>query len=158
MVDSLEVFELLKSGDLPDSHARAMTMALQKAESGIALDLKSVIESQFALFGARIEARFEAIEGQLGAIHLRLTKLEDRFTNLEDRLTKLEDRVGKLEDRVGKLEDRVGQLEDRLDKLVDRVQHLDVRLSDTKAELIRWNFMFWVAQLAAIATILKLLK
>ena len=121
-----------------------MTMALQKAESGIALDLKSVIESQFALFGARIEARFEAIEGQLGAIHLRLTKLEDR--------------VGKLEDRVGKLEDRVGQLEDRLDKLVDRVQHLDVRLSDTKAELIRWNFMFWVAQLAAIATILKLLK
>ncbi len=107
-----------------------MTLALQKAESGIALDLKGVIESQFALFGSRIEARFEAIEGQLGAIHLRLTKLEDR----------------------------VGKLEDRLDKLEDRVQHLEVRLSDTKAELIRWNFMFWVAQLAAIATILKLLK
>ena len=35
---------------------------------------------------------------------------------------------------------------------------VDQRIESSKVEMIRWMFAFWVAQLAAIAGILKLLK
>jgi hypothetical protein len=50
-------------------------------------------------------------------------------------------------------------------KLDDKVHGLELKLESQRAELIseikgtvRWNFAFWVTQLAAMAAILKLLK
>jgi uncharacterized protein YicC (UPF0701 family) len=50
-------------------------------------------------------------------------------------------------------------------ELREEIHNLDLRLEALRAELIgeikgtiRWNFAFWIAQLAAIAGILKLLK
>ena len=88
MIDSLQVFEILKVGNIPESQARAMTLAIQKAESDISVDLKSVIKEEIAA----LEVRFEA------------------------------------------------------------------KLSETKVDILRWNFAFWVAQLAAMAAMLKLLR
>ena len=99
MVDSLQIFEILKSGSLPESQARAMTLAIQKAESDVALDLKALVASEFAA-------------------------ADQRFTQ---QLASLEARI-------------------------------EAKLADTKSEILRWNFAFWVAQLAAIAAILKLLR
>jgi hypothetical protein len=36
------------------------------------------------------------------------------------------------------------------------INKLDVKITDTKAELIRWMFIFWIGQLAAIIAIVKL--
>lgn len=92
MVDSLQVFEILKASSLPEAQARAMTLAIQKAESDITLELKSVIKEEIAALETRLDARFEA------------------------------------------------------------------KLSETKTEILRWNFAFWVAQLAAMAAMLKLMR
>jgi hypothetical protein len=92
MVDSLQVFEILKAGKIPEEQARAMTQAIQKAERDVTTDMRAWIHAEFDSFGARLEARFDA------------------------------------------------------------------KLAETKAELLRWNFAFWVTQLAAMAAILKLLK
>ena len=35
---------------------------------------------------------------------------------------------------------------------------LDVKLEGFKTEIIRWNFAFWIAQLAAFVGVLKLIK
>jgi hypothetical protein len=50
-------------------------------------------------------------------------------------------------------------------ELREEIHRLDVKLESFRADLIgeirgtvRWNFAFWIAQLAAIAGILKLLK
>jgi hypothetical protein len=93
MVDTLKVYEILKSGDVPDSHARAMTVAIQAAEAEINKDFKSLIHREFEIFGQRIEQKFE------------------------------------------------------------------LRLAETKTELIRWMFIFWASQLTAtIGLVIAVLK
>jgi len=92
MVDTLKVYEILKSGDVPENHARAMTVAIQAAETQIDADFKIEIHKEFELF-------------------------ERRF---------------------------------------------DLKLAETKAELMRWMFIFWVSQFTAtvglVIAVLKLAK
>ncbi|MEP7169530.1 MAG: hypothetical protein ABI855_09200 [Bacteroidota bacterium] len=38
------------------------------------------------------------------------------------------------------------------------ISKLDVKISDTKAELIKWMFIFWVGQLASMIAIIKLIR
>jgi hypothetical protein len=67
MVDSLKILEILKTGSLSDSEARAMTLAIQKAESDIALDLESVIKREFAAFEARLDGLEERLQARMDA-------------------------------------------------------------------------------------------
>jgi hypothetical protein len=96
MVDTLKVYEILKSGDVPDNQARAMTVAIQAAENEINMDFKALIHREFEVFGQRMEQKFE------------------------------------------------------------------LRLAETKTELIRWMFIFWASQLTAtiglVIAVLKLTK
>ena len=96
MVDSLKVYEILKAGRLPDDDARAMTVAIQSAETEINMDFKSMIHKEFEVVGGRFE------------------------------------------------------------------QKLEVRLAETKAELMRWMFIFWVSQFTAtvglVVAVLRLAK
>ena len=103
MVDSLQIFEILKAGSLPEFQARAMTLAIQKAESDVALDLKALIAGEFAAAERRFTQQLASLEASLEA-------------------------------------------------------RVEAKLSETKSEILRWNFAFWVAQLAAMAAILKLLR
>lgn len=80
-----------------------MTLAIQKAESDVALDLKALIASEFAAADQRFTHQLASLEGRLEAC-------------------------------------------------------FEAKLAETKSEILRWNFAFWVAQLAAIAAILKLLR
>jgi hypothetical protein len=132
MVDSLHLFEILKSGDLSESQARVMTTAIQKAESDIALDVKTVMERQLSAFGDRLEARLEA-------------RFEARFKAIDVRFEAMETRLEAFDARADQ-------------RLAVGMAMLRTEIAESKAEILRWNFAFWVAQLAAIAAILKLLK
>jgi len=44
------------------------------------------------------------------------------------------------------------------DDVRDAVHRLELKLEGFRTEVIRWNFAFWVAQLAAIAAMLKLVR
>lgn len=39
-------------------------------------------------------------------------------------------------------------------RLIEEVSKLDVKISETKADLIRWMFIFWVGQIGALLGIL----
>ena len=65
----LKIFEILKTGSVPEEQARAMTQALQKAEAELALDVRTVMEQQFALFRETF-----ATKSDLAQLETRLTR------------------------------------------------------------------------------------
>ncbi len=69
---------------------------------------------------------------------------------------------------LGKLETGYRQEDNRMESglrkdlfavetnLRTEINKLDIKITDTKAELIRWMFIFWIGQLAAIIAIVNL--
>jgi hypothetical protein len=56
---------------------------------------------------------------------------------------------------VEHFEQRVGQVEGRITHLdLLLVERFDRRLAETRAELLKWSFLFWVGQVAAVAAML----
>ncbi len=52
-------------------------------------------------------------------------------------------------------EQRVGQVEGRITHLeLLLVERFERRLAETRAELLKWSFLFWVGQVAAVAAML----
>jgi hypothetical protein len=65
MVDSLKIFEILKSGSIPEDHARVMTLAIQNAESEIHADFRTAMRQEFDRFHMITKADLAATEARL---------------------------------------------------------------------------------------------
>lgn len=70
------------------------------------------------------------------------SKLEQRATQLE---AKLEQRITVLD---AKLDHRITQLDAKLDQ---RASQLEARMEQVKAEILRWNFLFWIGTVGVVA-------
>lgn len=69
---------------------------------------------------------------------------------------RLSEEIGRLEVR---LNERIMQVETRLDKRIsDGIAGLRVEMANTRTELVRWMFAFWVGQIAVVAALLMLLR
>jgi len=161
MVDSVQIFEILKSGSLPEPQARAMVQAIQKAESGIALDVKSVLENALQAAEQRSEQRFDAFEKRFEEFERRMDAFEKRMDERMDAFEKrMEQRMDAFEERMEqrfgefekRMDERMGSFERRMDERFDR------KFAEAKWEMLRWNVALWLAQLAAVAGIVKMLK
>jgi len=42
MIDALKIYDILRSGELPEKHIRVMIAAFQKAESDIVMDVQTI--------------------------------------------------------------------------------------------------------------------
>lgn len=61
----------------------------------------------------------------------------------------------RLTEEVAKLDHRITEEIAKLDhRVTEEVSKLDVKLSETKADLLRWMFIFWVGQVGALLGIL----
>jgi len=81
-VDSLKIFDILKRRSLSENHARAVTLAIQKAESEIALDVKTAVgEVRNA-----IEQRFDQQLAILQETFVTKTYLSQNLSQMESRL------------------------------------------------------------------------
>jgi len=66
----------------------------------------------------------------------------------------------------GKIRNEANRMETSLEQDMARMEsalrldmaRLDTRIADTKSELLRWMFVFWVGQVAATVAMVKLLK
>jgi hypothetical protein len=110
-----------------------------------ALELKNYKEIETALGESVAKAVLELVsEGQK---NLFLTK--DDAKSIEQTVIKEDSKLDvKIEKEVTKLEGRIERLQSFLEK----------NNSETKAELIKWMFLFWVGQLGILFAFLKLLK
>jgi hypothetical protein len=57
-----------------------------------------------------------------------------------------------LEQRLGHLEERFEQRFNHLESLL--IERFERRLAETRGDVLKWSFLFWVGQVAAIAGML----
>jgi hypothetical protein len=57
-----------------------------------------------------------------------------------------------LEQRLGHLEDRFEQRFTHLESLL--IERFERRLADTRVDILKWSFLFWIGQVAAIGGML----
>lgn len=60
-----------------------------------------------------------------------------------------EQRMAQVDQRMVQTDQRISHLESLL------VERIERRFAETRAELLKWSFLFWVGQLAAIAAMLS---
>ncbi len=96
--------------------------------------------------GARLEARLEEQGVRFEA------KLEAQGARFEQKLAEQGARLeARFAEQDGRLEARFGQQDGRLEAQESR---LVARMADLRSEVLKWAFLFWVGQVAAIAALL----
>jgi hypothetical protein len=95
------------------------------------------------------------MESELAAHDSALATKADLLGGLQGLELKLDDRIQGVGERIHGLELK---LEAQRGELRTEMQALRGELIGEIKGTVRWNFAFWIAQLAAIAGILKLLK
>jgi hypothetical protein len=73
VVDSLKIFEILKSGSLSEENARVMTLAIQQADSESSSDMKGFIHRELGALTATFVTKVE-FESRLAALETRLLR------------------------------------------------------------------------------------
>ena len=76
-------------------------------------------------------------------------KLSNRIDGLDE---KLSHRIDGLDE---KLSNRIVALDEKLSL---RIHQVDLRVAETKADLIRWSFVFWIGAVAAVAALAGVLR
>ncbi|HYR59555.1 MAG TPA: hypothetical protein VEO95_13030 [Chthoniobacteraceae bacterium] len=99
MVSTLKIYEILEDAKIEDKHARAITMAIERA-------IDDSLEQN-----NKAQALVLATKGDVALLKEDLFKVREELVKL---------------------------------------------VSDTKAEIIKWMFIFWIGQLAAFVAFLKL--
>ena len=79
----------------------------------------------------------------------------DLVTWLEEMRAEHEQRLARIEAMEARLLQR---MDDRFAKLDERLAGLQVAIADSKAELMKWSFVFWVGAVGAIAALAGVLR
>jgi chromosome segregation ATPase len=102
------------------------------------------IQSDFRLFGEKLDFIDERLSGQLRGVEARLDRIEARLDRVEARLDRVEARLDSIEGRLDTIEAELieikGELSDlktKLDKTADleRLLRLEHRVEQLEAEL-----------------------
>lgn len=90
----------------------------------------------------------EHFENRLGRLEHRFGHMEQRFGHLEVRFDRLDARFGHVEQRLDQMEQRFGHVESFLSERFER------RLVETRVDVLKWSFVFWIGQVAAVGGML----
>jgi aminoglycoside phosphotransferase (APT) family kinase protein len=129
MINTLKLFEALTSAALPEPQARAIVeaigWAIDEHESRQAKDLADKVDA------GRMDAEVHRIETSLGQT-IREIRAEFRgeFAQVRAEMSQLRT----------ELKSEMAQLEARV----------ETRIAQSQAAMIRWMFIFWVGQVAAM--------
>ena len=66
--------------------------------------------------------------------------------------------VGHDELRAGIRSDMRVLIKELDEKLTQRIHQVELRVAESKADLIRWSFVFWVGAVAAVAALAGVLR
>jgi gas vesicle protein len=101
-----------------------------------------------------VEEKFEhRLTLEIGKVNERLTeeigKVNERLTEEIGKVNKrLTEEIGKVNER---LTEEIGNVNERI---TQETSKLDVKIESTRADLIKWMFIFWIGQVAALLGIL----
>ena len=135
-----------------DEIANELVEWFNQVDSTYRLEFRDLFDTNFARFDAKLEQRLAEIRADLqkeigelrSEMRIGLGTLEGR---LEGRLT------GEVAGLEGRLTGEMAGLEGRL---LARLGVLEGRFGTLEGRLVRWMFLFWVASLGTVITLLKL--
>jgi len=154
---------------LGDEGVEALITLLNEAAHHERNNLLGILEERFERRvteeGKRMDLRFtEEIAKLDNRITEEVARLDHRIT---EEIAKLDRRIS---DEVARLEVLIGETEKRMDhriteevarldrRITEEIARLEVRLSTqiagTRADLIRWMFIFWVGQIGTLVALL----
>jgi hypothetical protein len=87
-----------------------------------------------------------------------LQAVEAEFTERDSTLATRLDLLALKGDLLAARNELQGEIRDVEHRLEIKIETLRGEIQGSEARLIRWNFAFWVAQLAAVAALLKLVR
>jgi hypothetical protein len=113
--------------------------------------------------GNEILLRRDVWEAQARAIAKAIRSGRDDNNLQQAKILAARDDLGKLADRASNMETSLKQDTLRIESgLHLEMARLEIKIADTKSELLRWMFIFWVGQVTATVAIVfsavKLLK
>jgi hypothetical protein len=121
MTNSIEVYEKLKSA-MPDAQAGAVVQAIEMAVEGTDSDHSNRLANKVD------QAKFDSEMHQLEA-------------NLNSSIAAL----------TARIDEKIAECIARTDeKIAIHAARTDAKIAESKAETIRWMFIFWIGQIAAI--------
>ncbi|MFN3413699.1 MAG: LA_3696 family protein [Thermoanaerobaculum sp.] len=128
---------------LGDEGAEDLAKLLSSVEEAARESTLVVVEERFARRLSETESR----------LNQRIAETEAR---LDNRLT---EEVAKLELQIARVDNRITEEVAKLDaRISEEVAKLRVDMSVFKAEIIKWMFLFWIGQLAAVGGLFALLR
>jgi hypothetical protein len=121
MIDTLKLFETLKTGDLADPHARAIVQAIENAFADDEPRQAKVLASK--IDAAKLDAEVRQVETSLKQDIFELrTELRATATQLQ----------AEFKGELAQVEGRLGE-----------------KIAKSETAMIRWMFIFWIGQVAA---------
>lgn len=124
---------------LGDNGADDLVDLINRATEETKEDVLTLVEEKFERrLAVESESLRRYINGETIQLDKRITKVG---ADLDKRIT---DVAADLDKRIARVDNRI----------TEETQQLRVELAQTRADLIRWMFIFWVGQVAAILGIL----
>ena len=144
MIDSLELFESLKTANLPESQARAIAQAIGKAwDDNEARQAKALAQKADT---AKLDCEVHLVETSLKQDISSLgVEIRAEMRAMSEEL-RAEMRV-MTEQLRSEFKGEIGALRS---EVKGDIAQLEVKIAESKTSMIRWMFVFWVGQLAAM--------
>jgi hypothetical protein len=141
-VSEMKLYELLTTKfKVPDAAAKEAVAEATKVAEKVEMVIDDKIETRFRWFDEKSEARFKQFDEKSEARFKQFDeKSEARFKQFDE----------KIETRFAWFKDVFATKED--------IRDLRVLIERNNATMLRWAFLFWVAQLSAAIAFIKYLK
>jgi len=137
MVAEIELFKILKTR-FTDSEAESIVASIEQKVHSSFEERKNDFSTKDDI--SKLEIRL-------------LEKIAETNHSTKDDISKLEIRLlEKIAETNHSTKDDISKLEIRL---LEKIAETNQRITETKAEVIKWMFIFWIGQLASIIAIIK---
>jgi bifunctional DNA-binding transcriptional regulator/antitoxin component of YhaV-PrlF toxin-antitoxin module len=135
---------------LGDEGTDALVTLINQSGNGYKIKIVDLVEGRFE---RRLSEEMVTLRQSMGGLDRRMIEeastLDRRIT---EEISKLDLRIT---EEISKLDLRISAEVSKLDlRITEEASKLDVKLSETKADLLRWMFIFWIGQVGALLGIL----
>ncbi|MBC6410341.1 MAG: hypothetical protein GDA42_07780 [Ekhidna sp.] len=98
-----------------------------------------------------------AVIFEINAVDRKITEqVEDEFLKRKDVFLTKDDKVELVEKIESQKSELIEKIENQKSELIEKIEQQAQKIERTRADLIKWMFIFWIGQLAALVGLFKL--
>lgn len=140
---------------LGDDATQAFVYVLNSHELQMGNDILARIDARTDRLEAWLDTRFGEIDRRFGEIDRRFGGIDRRFGEVDKRFGEVDRRTARLEDRLDAIGAKYGSLAEALERGFGTLR---ADMSDQRAEILKWLFLFWVGQAFAVLAYSRVLQ